>query len=325
MIVTPYSPLPQVSDEVRLALRAAELYHLEGATRAEIAAKLGVSRPTAGRLIAHAKAHGMVRVEIGVTNAWHSAVHTPLEHALEARFGLVEAVVLGESGGDESPGDQALGHAAAALLVRRLRRTDTLGYTWGPETVALAKAIRARTARCAAVVQLNGAMTSAEYRTGADYILGRCATLLQARPVSLPAPLYADVGVLTADYLVSQALSIGTAADIMVFGTGPVGPASTLCTGGYLDAAALDELRAAEAVGEIGGRFFRIDGSQVGGALSARTIGVSLAAVRDCRTSVLVSGGVAKHEAVLGALNGGLAKVLVTDVECARWLSAQPR
>ncbi|HEX2214392.1 MAG TPA: sigma factor-like helix-turn-helix DNA-binding protein, partial [Mycobacterium sp.] len=42
-------------EDVRLALRAATLYYLDGLTQAEIAARLGVSRPTAGRLIARAK------------------------------------------------------------------------------------------------------------------------------------------------------------------------------------------------------------------------------------------------------------------------------
>ncbi|MER2208784.1 MAG: sugar-binding domain-containing protein, partial [Rhodococcus sp. (in: high G+C Gram-positive bacteria)] len=31
-------------------------------------------------------------------------------------------------------------------------------------------------------------------------------------------------------------------------------------------------------------------------------------------------GGTHKRQAVLGALRGGLANVLVTDVECAQWL-----
>ncbi|RJO75563.1 MarR family transcriptional regulator [Nocardia panacis] len=323
MNVTFESPPPGVSDEVRLALRAAELYHLEGATQAEIAAKLGVSRPTAGRLVSRARAQGMVRVEIGITDAWRFAVHTDLEHDLENRFGLTEAVVLGESGSDESPGDSTLGRAAAALLVRRLQRSDTLGFTWGPETVAIAKSMRAKSTRCSVVVQLDGAMTSIDYQTGVDYTLGRCAALLQARPIRLHAPLYADPGTVTAlaaDSVIGQALSIGAAAGVMVYGVGTVGTATTLFAGNYLDTAVLEELRRLGAVGEIGGRFFDAEGREVGGTLPARTVGVSLAAIRACRTSVLVSGGAGKHEAILGALRGGLGKILITDVECAHWL-----
>ena len=54
------------SADMRLALRAATLYYLDGLTQAEIASRLGVSRPTAGRLIARAKAKGLVRIEVVV-------------------------------------------------------------------------------------------------------------------------------------------------------------------------------------------------------------------------------------------------------------------
>ena len=51
-------------EDLRLALRAATLYYLDGLTQAEIASRLGVSRPTAGRLVARAKARGLVRIEV---------------------------------------------------------------------------------------------------------------------------------------------------------------------------------------------------------------------------------------------------------------------
>lgn len=319
----PLEPSPRATDEVRLTLRAAELYHLEGATQAEIAAKLGVSRPTAGRLIARARAQGMVRIEISAPDELRDAVHTELEGALERAFGLTEAVVLGALGGDESPGDQALGRAAASVLVRRLQPRDTLGFTWGPETVAIARSLRPRATRCANVVQLDGALTSADYQTGVEFTLGRCAKVLAAEPVRLHAPLYADpatVTALTGDSALGRALGIGAAADVMAFGVGAVSTATTLFAGAYLDTATLAELRELGAVGEIGGRFFRLDGSDVGGSLPARTVSVPLDAVRACRTTVLVSGGAAKHQALWGALAGGLATVLVTDVGCAQWL-----
>ena len=53
-------------EDLRLALRAATLYYLDGLTQAEIAGRLGVSRPTAGRLVARAKAKGLVRIEVVV-------------------------------------------------------------------------------------------------------------------------------------------------------------------------------------------------------------------------------------------------------------------
>ena len=99
-------------DDLRLALRAATLYYLDGLTQAEIAAKLGVSRPTAGRLVARAKAKGPTMKD---------DLHAEEERLLEERYGLTEAVVSGH-----------LGRASAALLMRRLSEDDVLGFTWGP-------------------------------------------------------------------------------------------------------------------------------------------------------------------------------------------------
>lgn len=317
---------PGTPDDVRLALRAAQLYHLEGATQAEIAAKLGVSRPTAGRLIARARAQGLVRIEISVPDELRDSVHTDLESDLERAFGLTEAVVLRDVPDGSPSGLLPLARAAVGVLARRLQPQATLGFTWGPETIAVARELRTKSARCATVVQLDGSMTSVDYQTGVDYTLGRCATVLQATPVRLNAPLYADAATVTAleqDSLLGHPLALGRNADVMMFGVGTVSTATTLFEGSYLDTAILDELRGLGAVGEIGGRFFRADGRDVAGSLAARTVSVTLDAVRACKASLLIAGGQVKHEATLGVLRGGLAKILVTDIECARWLLEQ--
>ncbi|MFI5718789.1 sugar-binding transcriptional regulator [Nocardia sp. NPDC051750] len=324
--MTTEPPRPVASDDVRLALRAATLYHLEGVTQAEIAAKLGVSRPTAGRLIARARAQGLVRIEISVPDDLSATVHTELERELERIFGLTEALVVGSVPDGTPFGYQALGRAAVGVLARRLHERDTLGFTWGPETVAMAQALGPRSARCATVVQLDGSMTATDYQTGVDFTLGTCARLLQADSLRLHAPLYADAATVTAlhkDSLMSRALDAGRDADVMIFGIGPVSTATTLFEGSFLDTAILDELRRLGAVGEVGGRFYTRDGADVESSLTARTVSVSLDAVRACPTTVLVSGGESKHEAILGGLNAGLATVVVTDVDTARWLVEQ--
>jgi DNA-binding transcriptional regulator LsrR (DeoR family) len=301
------------------------MYHIEGATQAEIAATLGVSRPTAGRLIARARAQGLVRIEILVPDELRDDMHTDTERELEAAFGLTEAVVLGhvpDSYG--SPTSFApLARAAVSVLGRRLRPEYTLGFTWGPETIAVATELRMRAARCATVVQLDGSLTSSDYQTGVEFTLGRCATELQATPVRLHAPLYADPATVTAleqDSVLGRAMALGRRAEVMMFGVGTVTTATTLFEGSFLNTALLDELRGLGAVGEIGGRFFRTDGSGMPTSLAARTVSVGLDAIRACESPILISGGAAKHGAILGAIRGGLAKILVTDIDCARWL-----
>ena len=314
-------------EDLRLALRAATLYYLDGLTQAEVATRLGVSRPTAGRLLSRAKSDGLVRIEVVVPPDAGDDLHAGEERELEDRFGLTEAVVAGR-GVDVGPSSgpsafAGVGRGAAALLARRLSPGDTMGFTWGPEQVAVAAALAPGVAVCRAVVQLDGAMSTVTYQTGADYILGRCADTLRAEAIRLPAPLYADpstVASMLRDSVMSRTLLAGRRAELMLFGVGAVSTATTLFEGSFLDTRMLDELVALGAVGEIGGRFFDAHGVPVETELQERVISVPLDDVRSCPKSILVSSGAAKHHATLAALRGGLARLLVCDIDCARWL-----
>src|ERR1700682_959246 len=332
-IANPEAPSRERSPEdLRLALRAAILYYLDGLTQAEVAARLGVSRPTAGRLIARAKLNGLVRIEVVVPPDMRDDLHAGEERELERRFGLTEAVVAGRGIDVGAPGLPAafasVGRAAAALLMRRLSPTDIMGFTWGPETVAVATALSPGVASCRAVVQLDGAMSTAAYQTGTEFILGRCADVLRANTIRLPAPLYADpstVVSMRSDSLISRTLEAGRRADIMVFGIGAVSTSTTLFEGSFLDTRMLDELVSLGAVGEIGGRFFDADGVPVDTELQQRVVSVPLEDIRSCPKTILVSSGAAKHQAIFGALRGKLARLLVCDIDCAHWLLSQDR
>ena len=314
-------------DDLRLALRAATLYYLDGLTQAEIATRLGVSRPTAGRLIARAKANGLVRIEVVVPPALQDSLHAEEERELELRFGLTEAVVTGHGVDVGTPGRPAVfasvGRAAAALLMRRLSDDDVLGFTWGPEQVAVATALMPGVASCRTVVQLDGAMSNAAYQTGMELILSRSADVLRADVIRLPAPLYADASTVTSmrsDSVISRTLETGRRADTMLFGVGAASTSTTLFEGSFLDHRMLDELVTLGAVGEIGGRFFDADGAPVLTELARRSVSVPLEDIRACAKTILISSGAAKHAATLAALRGKLAKLLVCDIDCARWL-----
>ena len=106
----------------------------------------------------------------------------------------------------------------------------------------------------------------------------------------------------------------------MLFGVGSVSTSTTLFEGSFLDTRMLDELVSLGAVGEIGGRFFDAEGAPVVTELAHRAVSVPLEDIRACAKTILVCSGPPKHEATRAALLGGLAKLLVCDADCARWL-----
>ncbi|WP_437425622.1 sugar-binding transcriptional regulator [Williamsia muralis] len=328
MNASPLEPTADTGQDLRLLVRAATMYHLEGLTQAEVAARLGLSRPTAGRLIARARAQGLVRVVIDAPPHLAGSIHTDEERELETVFGLKEALIIDQLADGTQTGDSALGRAGASVLIRRLEPNSTLGFTWGPETVAVADSITPRSASCRRVVQMDGSMTSVEYHTGVDHALSRFAERLGAQPLRLVAPLYADpdtVRAMQRDSILSQSFKAAEEADVMVFGVGSVTTSTTLFEGAYIDAAILDELTGLGAVGEIGGRFYDKDGVTVESSLVDRTVSVPLEAVRSCPTTMLISGGTHRRESILGALRGGLATTLITDLGTAHWLITQEK
>ena len=328
MNASPLEPTADTGQDLRLLVRAATMYHLEGLTQAEVAARLGLSRPTAGRLIARARAQGLVRVVIDAPPHLAGSIHTDEERDLETAFGLKEALIIDQLADGTQTGDSALGRAGASVLIRRLEPNSTLGFTWGPETVAVADSITPRSAGCRRVVQMDGSMTSVEYHTGVDHALSRFAERLGAQPLRLVAPLYADpdtVKALQRDSILSQSFKAAEEADVMVFGVGSVTTSTTLFEGAYIDAAILDELTGLGAVGEIGGRFYDKDGVTVESSLVDRTVSVPLEAVRSCPTTMLISGGTHRRESILGALRGGLATTVITDLGTAHWLITQEK
>ncbi|MGZ8180186.1 sugar-binding transcriptional regulator [Williamsia sp. SKLECPSW1] len=330
-MTAPQSPRQSTAEsgqDIRLLLRAATMYHLEGATQAEIAARLGVSRPTAGRLVSRARAQGLVTVSVAAPEHLGNSIHPDTERAVEKAFGLDEVFVMDEPADGSASGNAALGRAGSSILARRIHPTDTFAFTWGPEQVAVADALSTRNASCRRVVQMDGSMTSVDYHTGVDHALTRFAEQLHAQPMRLIAPLYADVETVAAmrrDSIMSQALVAAEHAEIMLFGVGSVSTSTTLFEGAYIDSAVLGELEDLGAVGEIGGRFYDIDGTPVASSLVGRTVSVSLDRVRDCATTILVSGGAHRQESILGALRGGFATILVTDLDTARWLLSEQK
>ena len=107
--------------------------------------------------------------------------------------------------------------------------------------------------------------------------------------------------------------------DMALVGIGGARPeASGLFRAGYLSENELQVIRSQGAVGDMCGCYFDIDGRICDIEMLNRTIAVSFDTLRKVPLVIAVAAGVAKTEAILGALRTGIIKVLVTDEPCAR-------
>src|SRR5215207_7058014 len=176
----------QPDGQVRLMTKVAHMYHEQGIRQADIAARLHISQAKVSRLLKRAAESGIVRTIVAVTQG----VHTDLEHALEQRFGLLEAVVV-DVEGDEPEILAGIGSAGAIYLEVTLTGGERLGISsWSQTLLAVVDRLRPlRVPGAETVVQLVGGMGVPAVQTQANRTLVELAELVGATPRFAPAPL----------------------------------------------------------------------------------------------------------------------------------------
>jgi DNA-binding transcriptional regulator LsrR (DeoR family) len=115
-------------EDEQLRVRVAWLYFMEGLTQADIAAKLGITRLRANRLLGEARESGLVNIQV---NARLSGC-VALERELIAEAGLKDAVIV-PTPADAEQIHAVLGRATADYLARHLgeSRVRAVGIGWG--------------------------------------------------------------------------------------------------------------------------------------------------------------------------------------------------
>jgi DNA-binding transcriptional regulator LsrR (DeoR family) len=167
------------------------------------------------------------------------------------------------------------------------------------------------------VVQMLGGLGRPEADVyGAD-LVHRTASALGGKPRLVPAPgIVASKVVrdaLLADPQISGTLALGAQADVALVGIGCPTRDSVVMQAGILGEEELAQLESRGAVGDIGLRFFDVNGQPMEHNIYERAIGLDLAQIRGIPRVIGVAGGEGKLEVIRAALCGRLIDVLVTD------------
>jgi DNA-binding transcriptional regulator LsrR (DeoR family) len=114
------------------------MYHERGIRQPEIAADLHISQSRVSRLLQQASDLGIVRTTVTLP----SGVFPDVEEALEARYGLLDSVIIEtvEASGGVDP---AIGASAATYLRETLANGDVIGVSpWSPALHFTVQAMR---------------------------------------------------------------------------------------------------------------------------------------------------------------------------------------
>ncbi|AHI56510.1 sugar-binding transcriptional regulator [Listeria ivanovii] len=305
----------------QLSVEVARLYYQADFSQQEIAARLGVSRPTVSRLLQNAKTKGYVKIEVQDP----FANLTELATALKEKYQLKNVSVAFSQTSDYTEITKQISQSAAKYLTEIIRDGDILGVSWGTTMYKIAQKLTPSKTEIK-VVQLKGGVSHSDVNTYAAETLALFGTSFDTSPVSLPLPVVLDNPVakqmVEADRHIKNMIDLGKKANVAIFTVGTVRDEALLFRLGYFSDAEKNRLKE-KAVGDICSRFFTINGEVADQKMDERTIGINLQDLKQKETTILVAGGERKLKAIHGALCGGYANHFITDQFTAKNLLEQ--
>lgn len=295
-----------------LAFRAAQLYYESGMRQAEVADRLGVSRPTISRLLTSARQAGIVRISVVDPSA---AGDPALAAELAATLGI-DRVHLAP-GTHRHAAEQAVLRATdAALAASGLAPGSTVIASSGRTINELSRYAFPALEGCTVLPAVGGsAEPDARHQT--NEIVRSFGLRSGARPVFLfaearPSPVLFEA--LQEDPGFRQIQDLWNTADAALLGIGaPTSNRASISAHVPLDAPEL-----AQAVGDICLHFYDLAGRVLAYDGSDRTVQVSIAALARIPQSIAVAIGTHKALSILTGARLGTFTALVTDEATAR-------
>ena len=307
-------------ETIRLFNTILNLYYMEELTQTKIAQRLGLSTAKVNRLLQQARELGYVNITI----------RTPfqqlfeLETRLKSVFGIQEAIVIPSMVDAGSSTLNALGAAAAAFFLERLRDGDVVAITPGTTIQAVVQAIdTTRSYGKVEVAPMLGAIQG-QIESDMNYLATNMGERLGAKAYQLHAPAFADNReqreALQSIAQVKNILDIARHANIALLGVGTVDPEISRFV--QITALSADDLKniadGCGGVGEICAHVYNIDGQPCAEEYADRVIGLTLAEIQNIPFRIGVAASAAKALPIYGALRGGYLHALITDESAAR-------
>jgi DNA-binding transcriptional regulator LsrR (DeoR family) len=298
----------------------AKLYYIDNLTQEMIAEQLQVSRSTISRALLDAKNHGIVEIRI----KYPYQQVKKLESALCEKFDLKAALVL-KTQKDWSYEDilDGLGTLAAQYFMKVIQPNSLVVISSGKSIYHTINALEEHKLDLQ-IVQVIGVPISHDPVMDGPELgqllakrMGGSAMYLQAPFVVKNAQTYRK---LMEENPFEEIVKLINHADVALFGVGTIDPESSSLTRTGFSIESLNELMRCGAVGEISGQTFDRFGRLVFAENAQKAVSIELEHLKKIPCAIGISGGIAKTQAIRGALTGQLLNVIVTDEDVAQAL-----
>lgn len=303
-------------NELRMIARVAQMYHVDNQRQSDIASHLRISQATVSRMLKRAQEEEIVRTTVVAP----SGTFADLEADLRSKYGIAEAIVVECSEDRDGAIMARIGEAAAHFVEATLQPNEVIGVSsWSETILKMVENIHPmKTGKAKYVVQTLGGMGDPTVQFHANQLTTRLAKLTGAEAHLLGAPGVAQSReaklVLLGDTYLRETMELFEKVTLSIIGIGPVEPSSMLAkSGNVFSTRELEAVKDAGGVGDIGLRFFDIDGQPVIMPLDERVIGMTLDDLSKIDRVIALAGGQSKTLAIHGALKSGVIDILVTD------------
>lgn len=293
--------------------QALVMHFLEGFTQAQIADQLGISQPTVNRLIKRGRQLGLV--EIKIKSPIEQLVD--MEERLVALGGINRAVVVPTVSDNPQTALQAVGEAAARLLIEEIADGDTICITGGKGVSAVVAGLKAPRHFDVEVIPATGCVQGKHY-TDVNHVSTLMADKLGGRAYQIHAPLFADSPAERAMLInmrsVADVFKRAREAKIAVVGIGSI----LTDDSSYYDlhpSSSTDRL-AIEHSGascELLAHLLDDQGQVCGYSLNESLVSLTLQEFASIPTKIGVASGPNKARPILSILRGNHLDTLVTD------------
>jgi len=305
---------PAAESQREMMRLVADLYYVRDRGQPEIAALTGFSVSKVSRLLAAARAQGVVRISIEGAPSEPGPLATSLSVALGLEVWLTP-------GHETTPALAArlCGVAAAPRLAAELPAEGAIGLTGGFTVESLVGALPSLNLPGTVVVPLVGGWDSSNPHLNSNEIARHMAERIGASVSLLHAPGLLDSEATTAALLSDSAVTVTTRLwDELKLALVGMSGAPRFAPGygtvmDRLDEAGRERITAKGAVGDVAGHLVRIDGSLVRDEWERRTISIPLQSLQRVPRVIGIAAGANKVETIVAGARTGLLHVLITD------------
>ncbi|UDF32228.1 UNVERIFIED_ORG: sugar-binding transcriptional regulator (plasmid) [Roseateles sp. XES5] len=293
--------------------QALVLHFLEGLTQAQIADQLGISHATVNRLIKRGRQLGLVEIKI------KSPVEplVDMEERLLALGGIGRAVVVPTVSDNPQTALQAVGEAAARLLIEEIADGDTICITGGKGVGAVVAGLQAPRRFDVEVIPATGCVQGKHY-TDVNHVSTLMAERLGGRSYQIHAPLFADDAAQRAMLMnmrsVADVFQRAREAKVAVVGIGSILSADStyydLHPSSSTDRNAIEH---SGASAELLAHLLDGRGRVCEYSLNRALVSLTLEEFASIPTKIGVASGLNKAGSILSVLRGSHLDTLVTD------------